>query len=132
MADLPRDSLGLVVLAWDNSRSAARALADALPLLVKAREVRVFTVVNDKPLACAGAGRDAVRHLLAHGVKAVVDEVDGQGRPIGQVLDAYVGEHHADLLVMGGYGRSRVREFILGGATEHMLSGSRAPLFLSH
>jgi nucleotide-binding universal stress UspA family protein len=131
-ADLLSGGLSTVVLAWDGSRSAARAMADALPVMLKAREVRVLTVVNEKPEARSGLGDDAVRHLKAHGVNAIVDEVDASGRRIGQVLDDQVAKCGSDLLVMGAYGRSRVREFILGGATEHMLDDPKVPLLLSH
>lgn len=131
-SSLPSSTLGVVVLAWDGSRCASRAMADALPLLTHAKEVRVLTVLNDKPTARAGSGSDAVRHLQAHGVKAIADEVDGAGVTIGATLDAYLARHRPDLLVMGAYGRSRLREFILGGATEHMLYDPKVPLLLSH
>jgi nucleotide-binding universal stress UspA family protein len=131
-ASLPTRPLGTIVLAWDGSRCAARAMADALPLLTSAREVRVVTVTNEKPEARTGMAADAVRHLEAHGVTAVLDEIDASGRPIGPVLEDYVRRHGADILVMGAYGRSRVREFILGGATEYMLHAPKVPLLLSH
>jgi nucleotide-binding universal stress UspA family protein len=131
-ADLPGGGLGTVVLAWDGGRSAARAMAEALPVMLRARDVRVLTAVNEKPDARPGLGEDAVRHLKAHGVNAVADEVDASGRRIGQVLDDYVAACGSDLLVMGAYGRSRVREFILGGATEHLLHDPKTPLFLAH
>lgn len=121
-----------VVVAWDGSRCAARALADALPILEQTPNVRILTILNEKPAAVAGLGADVVRHLAAHGVSASVDEVDAAGRPIGQVLDVYLAEQQPDLMVMGAYGHSRMREFILGGATEHMLHALRAPLFLAH
>lgn len=121
-----------VVVAWDGSRSAARAMADALPLLSHAKAIRVLTVLNEKPSAATGLGAEAVRHLKAHGLAAVAEEVDANGRPIGEVLDAYLEEHQPDLLVMGAYGHSRLREFVLGGATEHVLRRPKAPLFLSH
>lgn len=132
VADLLSGGLRTVVMAWDGSRTAARAMADALPVMLKAREVRVLTVVNEKPDARAGMGDDAVRHLKAHGVNAIIDEVDAGGRRIGQVLDDYAVECGSDLLVMGAYGRSRVREFLLGGATEYMLHDPKVPLLLSH
>lgn len=132
VADLPAGELGTVVLAWDGTRTAARAMADALPILLKAREVRVLTVTNEKPSARAGIGKDAMRHLAAHGVKAVAEEVDAGGRRIGKVLEAYLAQRRPDLFVMGAYGRSRAREFILGGATEHMLHEPGTPLLLSH
>ena len=132
VADLPAGDLGTVVLAWDGTRTAARAMADALPIMLKAREVRVLTVTNEKPSARAGMGKDPVRHLAAHGVNAVVEEVDANGRRIGLVLEDYLAQRRPDLFVMGAYGRSRAREFILGGATEHMLHEPATPLLLSH
>lgn len=132
VANLLDEGLSAVVLAWDGSRSAARAMADALPVMLKAREVRVLTVVNDKPDARSGLGVDVVRHLKAHGVNAMADEVEADNRRIGRVLEEYAANCRSDLLVMGAYGRSRVREFILGGATEHMLRDPKVPLFLAH
>lgn len=129
---LPADKLGSVVVAWDGSRCAARALADALPILARAGEVRVLTVINEKPAAVAGLAAEAVRHLKAHGVAAVAEEVDGKGVSIGESLEAYLAKTPPDLLVMGAYGRSRLQEFILGGATEYMLHAPKVPLFLSH
>lgn len=111
VADLLSQGLSTVVLAWDGSRSAARVMADALPLLPKAREVRVLTVLNEKPEARSGLGDDVVRHLKAHGVNAVADEVDAEKQPIGKVLEIYAERHRSDLLVMGptaalGFGNS--------------------------
>jgi nucleotide-binding universal stress UspA family protein len=131
-ASLPRKALGGVVLAWDGSRSAARAMADALPILQGAAQVRILTVLHEKPQAVAGLGADVLRHLEAHGVAARVDEVEAAGRSIGAVIDDYLAQHKPDLLVMGGYGHSRLREVILGGATEHMLNHPNTPIFLSH
>lgn len=131
-APLPAGKLGLVVLAWDGSRSAARAMADSLPVLAKAREVRVLTVVNEKASVATGAGQDVVRHLAAHGIACSPAEVDGRHRRIGEVLNEYLIAEKADLLVMGAYGRSRVKEFVLGGATEHVLNNPVTGLLLSH
>ena len=131
-ADLPQSGIGAAVLAWDNSRTAARAMADALPLLRRAAKVRVLTIINEKATARPGIGRDAVRHLKLHGVNAEIDEFDSGGRLIGVALDAYLGKAACDLLVMGAYGKSRVREFILGGATAHVLAQMKVPLFLVH
>lgn len=131
-ADLPQQSLDTVVLAWDNSRTAARAMADALPLLQRAAKVKILTVVNEKATAVAGIGHDALRHLILHGVKAEIEEVDSGGKSISVALDAYLDRTACDLLVMGAYGKSRVREFILGGATAHVLAKIKTPLFLVH
>lgn len=121
-----------VVVAWDGSRNAARALADALPILVRARRVRVLTVLNEKPGLPAGAGAEALRHLQVHGVSATLDEVDTNGESIGTVFDRYLERVKPDLLVMGAYGHSRAREFLLGGATQHVLARQPCPVLLSH
>ncbi len=131
-ADLPSGKLGLVVVAWDGGRAAARALADSLPLLAMAAEVRVLTVVGEKPSATQGLAQEAARHLKLHGIDAVADDVESGGQRIGYVLDTYLQTHQADLLVMGAYGRSRLREFILGGATNHVLAGPVTPVLFSH
>jgi nucleotide-binding universal stress UspA family protein len=131
-ADLPTRSLESIVVAWDGSRCAARALHEALPLLQQARAVRLLTVLGEKPAAAEGIAAEALRHLHAYGVRAGVDEVDAAGRSIGQVFDAYLAEHRADLLVMGAYAHSRLRELVLGGATEHVLRRPRTAVFLAH
>lgn len=119
-------------IAWDGSAPAARAVADALPVLKRANEVRVVVAMNEKPGAKAGPADDLIRHLKAHGVAAVLDEQPAAGVSIGHVLNAYANNHNLDLLVMGGFGHSRVREFILGGATASMLFEPPCPVLMSH
>lgn len=131
-ADLPAGKLETVVLAWDGSRCAARAMADALPILKKAHQVRVLTVIKEKAEAKPGLGADVVRHLGVHGVNAAADEVDIGSQKIGQALSDFAKAHNSKLLIMGGYGRSKVREFILGGATQHMLHEPDVAIMLSH
>lgn len=123
--------LDAVVIAWDGSQHAARALADALPILPNARQVRILTVLDDKPETREGATQDAARHLRVHGIEAITDEVQSAGRKTGDVIADYAVKHDADLIVMGAYGRSRLREFVLGGATQSLLTDLKAPLFLS-
>jgi nucleotide-binding universal stress UspA family protein len=125
-------SLGNVAVAWDFSRAAARAIADALPLLQQARQVRVFTVIDDKPIDKLKSAAKLTKHLARHGIDAVSEDVKSNGRAIGDVFRAYVAEHETDLLVMGAYGHSRVREFILGGATRSILDRPPSWVFLSH
>lgn len=122
----------VAVVAWDGSRGAARAMADALPLLKRARLVRVLTVVNEKPGATFELGVDPVRHLLMQGVAAVRDEIDIGGETIGVAMEAYLEREGARLLVMGAFGHSRVQEFLLGGATDYALRATVCPVLLSH
>jgi nucleotide-binding universal stress UspA family protein len=121
-----------VIVAWDKSRAAARAIADAIPILQTAKHVRVLTVTGEKPIESHHAGAELAYHLNFHGVDCVVDEVNAEGRSIGEVLQAHVAAHQAKLLVMGAYGHSRLQEFVLGGATRSMLSKPPTALFLSH
>jgi nucleotide-binding universal stress UspA family protein len=125
-------SLKNVAVAWDLSRPATRAIADALPILQQASQVRVFSVVDDKPIDKSQASAKLTKHLARHGVEVVVEDVQSERRQIGAVFEAYVGEHKSDLLVMGAYGHSRTREFILGGATKSILSRPPTWVLLSH
>ena len=129
--DMPT-SLKHVAVAWDNSRPATRAIADALPFLREADEVRLFTVVDDKPIDRSPSVAKLARHLARHGVEIISEDVKCNGRAIGDVFNAYVVEHRSDLLVMGAYGHSRLREFILGGATQSMLGHPPTWILLSH
>ena len=124
--------LGTVAVAWDFSRAAARAVSDAMPLLEKAKKVRVVTVLNEKRLDNKHSAEELSKNLSRHGIDVVLDRVDAKGRPAGGVLEAYVASHELDLLVMGAYGHSRLREFVLGGATNSLLSKPPLPILFSH
>jgi nucleotide-binding universal stress UspA family protein len=123
--------LNAVAVAWDFSRTAARAVADALPLLERAKVVRIVCVLNEKTFGSSRGSSELATHLSHHGVNVVVDEVDAGDRTIGDVLARFIAAHQIDLLVMGAYGHSRFREFILGGATQSMLSKPPVPTLLS-
>ncbi|HEY0724587.1 MAG TPA: universal stress protein [Pyrinomonadaceae bacterium] len=125
-------ALDVVAVAWDFSRPAARAVADALPLLEKAKKVHVLTVANEKVIESRRPTAEVAKYLGRHGVDVVLDTVDAADRRIGDILESYVTSCNADMLVMGAYGHSRIREFILGGATKSMLSRPPLPIFLSH
>ena len=124
--------LGTVVVAWDFSRAAARAVSDAIPLLERARKVRIVTVTNEKSLDTKHSSEELAKNLARHRIDVVLDQVDANGRPIGKVLETHALSHQADVLVMGAYGHARWREFILGGATKSLLSRPPLPILLSH
>ncbi|HEX7947425.1 MAG TPA: universal stress protein [Phenylobacterium sp.] len=128
----PGDGFGTVAIAWDGGARAARAVADALPLLRRAKMVRIFTALGEKPQAVKGCAQDLVRHLEAHGIGAGVDERLAHDEPIGHRLADYLTATRPDLLVMGAFGHARVREFILGGATDAILGGPPCPVLMSH
>jgi nucleotide-binding universal stress UspA family protein len=125
-------ALDTVIVAWDFSRPATRAMADAMPILEKAKRVCVLTVTKEKAIDTRRSGAELAKHLARHGADVVLDEVDAKGRSIGDVFEAHVTYRNADLLVMGAYGHSRLREFVLGGATKSMLTRPPLPIFMSH
>jgi nucleotide-binding universal stress UspA family protein len=124
--------LDTIAIAWDFSRAAARAVSDALPLLEKAKKVRIITVTNEKKLDTKHSAEELAKNLARHGIDVLLDKVDADDRPIGDVLEAYTAAHQVDVLVMGAYGHARWREFILGGATKSLLSKPPLPILFSH
>jgi nucleotide-binding universal stress UspA family protein len=128
----PPVRLDVIGVAWDFSRPAARAVADAISLLQRAKNVRVVTVVNEKTIETRRSGPELARHLAAHGVEVILDEEYAGGRSIANVLEEYSAAYNLDILVMGAFGHSRVRDFILGEATKSMLADPPLPVFLSH
>ena len=125
-------ALDTIVIAWDGSRSAARAVADSLHVLERAKKVRVLTVLNEKELSSESPAAELSKYLERRGIDATPECIDAAGRRIGEILSTYLTSNQADLLVMGAYGHSRLREFILGGATRSMLSNPPLPILLSH
>lgn len=128
----PPRSFDRILVAWDGGRSAIRAVTDALPLLKQAQEVRILTILGDKPEAVGGQATELLRHLAAHGVQAEAEEYTSAGESAGKILERVADERGFDLLVMGAYGHSRLREFFLGGATQHILTAPAIPVLLSH
>jgi nucleotide-binding universal stress UspA family protein len=124
--------LKTVVVGWDFSRAASRAISDAIPVLEKATEVRIVTVVNEKSLDTKHSAEELAKNLSRHGIDVILDKVDAARRSIGEVLETYAASCNADILVMGAYGHSRFREFILGGATKSLLSKPPIPILFSH
>jgi nucleotide-binding universal stress UspA family protein len=124
--------LRTVVVAWDFSRAAARAVSDALPLLERAKKVRVVTVINEKALDTKHSAEELAKNLARHGIDVVLDKIDAGGKPIGGILETYALSQGVDVLVMGAYGHSRWREFALGGATKSLLSKPPVPILFSH
>jgi len=124
--------LNRVLVAWDFSRAAARAVSDAIPILEKAQEVRILTVTHEKAISSRRSSSELAKNLSRHGIDVIVAEVDATGRAIGDVLAAQIESWRADLLVMGAYGHSRLREFILGGATRSILTKPPIPVLFSH
>jgi nucleotide-binding universal stress UspA family protein len=118
------------LVAWNGSREAARALADAMPLLERAQTVEVFTAgeqdIGDLP------GADIAAHLARHRIDVEVFRFAGIESSVGDALLNRAADIGADFVVMGGYGRSRFREYVLGGVTRHVLQNLTLPVLMSH
>jgi nucleotide-binding universal stress UspA family protein len=118
------------VVAWNSSREASRALADALPLLVKAERVTVMIAPDDHAEAI---GERLVAHLARHGVAATPKILeDHPDKSPGVAILQECNAIEANLLVMGGYGRSRLHEKVFGGMTEFVLGVARLPVLMAH
>jgi nucleotide-binding universal stress UspA family protein len=128
----PPRAIRRILIAWDGGRAASRAVQDAMPLLKAADEVRILTVLDDKASTTGGQAWDLARHLQAHGIKAEPEEYTAAGLSIGQVLEQATLDRGFDLLVMGAFGHTRLREFLLGGATQRIMTVPPIPVLLSH
>ncbi|WP_438278624.1 universal stress protein [Nitrobacter sp.] len=125
--------LDRIVCCWDGSRAAVRAINDALPLLRKANIVELFIVENAKTAdENIIGGIEIGRHLARHDIKIEVRRTPAADIDVPNVILSHVADSSASMLVMGGYGHSRLREFVLGGATREILSAMTVPVFMSH
>ena len=120
------------MVCWDGSRAATRAIADALPLLQKAKQVEVVIVATGKPKSDEIPGADLGQHLARHGLKVDVKRITATDIDVPSTILSYAADSSADFIVMGGYGHSRLREFILGGATRGLLESMTVPVLMSH
>ena len=123
--------LDTILVTWDGGAPAAAAVGAAMPLLRAAGTVRVLVVLNEKAGVDAHLADDLLRHLELHGVAAEAQPFDAAGATIGSVFGHVVERVRPDLLVMGAFGHSRAREFVLGGATRAMLESPPVPVLLA-
>jgi nucleotide-binding universal stress UspA family protein len=123
--------LGRVMVCWDGSRSAARAVGDAMPFLVRAKAVEVV-IVGGGVKSDEIAGADIAQHLARHGAKVELKQIVAPDIDAANALLSHAADVSADLIVMGGYGHSRLREFVLGGVTRSILATMTVPALMSH
>ena len=119
-----------VLVGWNGSTEATRAINDALPILEKADAVKVITVGEDEGRHLPGA--EIAQHLARHGVKAEADRAGDNDGPASASLLFEAKDFGADLLVCGAWGHSRMFETVLGGVTRDLLRSMELPLLLSH
>jgi nucleotide-binding universal stress UspA family protein len=124
--------LDRVMVCWDGSRAATRAIADSMPFLLKANQVEVVMVAGKAAKDDEIAGVDLGQHLARHGLKVNVKRITSPDIDVTSAILSYAADSSADLIVMGGYGHSRLREFILGGVTRGILQSMTVPVLMSH
>jgi nucleotide-binding universal stress UspA family protein len=123
--------LDRVIVGWDGSSSAARAAGDAMPFLERAKMVQVV-VVSERGKSDEIPGADIAQHFARHGVTVEVKQIVAPDAKPAEVLLSHAADTSADLLVLGGYGHSRLREFVLGGVTRSILETMTVPTLMSH
>jgi len=121
-----------VMVCWDGGRQAARAMADAMPLLERANRVEVVIVADENGKEDEIAGADVGQHLARHALNVEVKRVAMGDIDVADVLLSHAADIAADIIVMGGYGHSRLRQFVLGGVTRSILQSMTVPVFMSH
>ena len=123
-----------IAIAWKDCPEAARAVTAAMPLLSKAQRIVVLTANEDdkNPCACLDSYEAVAEQLRLHGMHVEVHYVLPGGRSVPDAILDGVHEVGADMLVMGGYGHSRLREFVFGGFTQRVLQGTDLPVFVFH
>ena len=124
--------LDRVMVCWDGSRNAARAAADALPFIVRAKAAEIVIVATESAKSDEMPGADIAHHLARHGAKVSVERIVSTEIDVASTILSHAADVSADLLVMGGYGHSRLREFVLGGATRGILAAMTVPTLMSH
>jgi nucleotide-binding universal stress UspA family protein len=123
-----------VLVAWDASREAARAVSDALPILERAGSVLVVSI-NPQPTPLGHGevpGADLAVHLARHKIDVDVQSIETGRMEVGEALLSVAADGTRDLLVMGAYAHSRLRELVLGGATRTVLARTTLPVLMAH
>jgi nucleotide-binding universal stress UspA family protein len=121
-----------VMICWDGSRTAARAVADAIPILGESSRIEIVSVTSERGKEDEIEGADIGQHLARHGLKVDVHRVSRGNIDVADALLSHAADSAADLMVMGGYGHSRLREFVLGGVTRSIFQSMTLPVLLSH
>jgi nucleotide-binding universal stress UspA family protein len=124
-------TLERVVVCWDGSRPAARAIGDAMPFLTRAKAVDVVVVTGERDRSGEITGTNIRAHLARHGIETEIKHIKTASADVQNAIQSYATDIGADFMVMGGYHHSRLREFILGGVTRGILKSMTVPVFMS-
>lgn len=121
-----------ILVAWDAGREAARAVNDAMPLLERAKSLVVLVINPGTADHGAQPGADIALHLARHGLKVEAQHLEARGLSVADAILSRVADEDIDLLVMGAYGHSRFREWVLGGTTRQIFEQMTVPVLMSH
>lgn len=121
-----------VMVAWDGGREAARAVADAMPILERAESVTVLVINASNGNHGERPGADIALHLARHDIKVDAQQLGAKGLSVADALLSRLADEAIDLLVMGAYGHSRLREWVLGGTTRQIFREMTVPVLMSH
>ena len=124
--------LDKAMVCWDGSRPAARAIGDAMPLLAKAGKVEIVSIADEPGKQDKIEGVDMGQHLARHGLKVEVERIPRGDVDVADALLSHAADSGADIMVMGGYGHSRLRQFLLGGVTRSTLRSMTVPVLMAH
>lgn len=128
--DVPRRFAERIAIGWDGKKAASQAVSAAMPFLKRAAQVEVFSI--QRPPLTPEATEGLREYLALHGVTATERLIDAGNKRIGEALLQAARQDNADLLVMGGYGRGRLRESLIGGVTRHLIAHADIAVFMVH
>jgi nucleotide-binding universal stress UspA family protein len=129
-ADAPKTIGKVVVIAWNGSTESARTIAFGMPLLLGAERVEVLSVEGH--MVPGPSGSEVTSHLVRHGISANSRTFKADQRPAGEIILDEAGDLGADLVLKGAFTRSRLRQVVFGGTTQHILDFAMVPVLLAH
>ncbi len=121
-----------VLVGWDGSSTATRAIHSALPILERAKKITVLVIERRSNAATGQPGAEVANYLARHNMDVTVEIVTNPQTGVADTVLNHVSDNGNDLIVMGGYGHSRIREFLFGGATREILEGMTVPVLMAH
>jgi nucleotide-binding universal stress UspA family protein len=124
--------LDRIIICWDGSRPAARAIADAMPFLKRAKAIEIVVVTGERDKSGEITGTNMRRHLARHDINVEIKHITGAGADVPNTILSHAADSGTDFMVLGGYGHSRLREFILGGVTRSIMRSMTVPVLMSH